>query len=172
MKYFLSALCAIVVLLVVVFVPFQKVENTEYLRVHIRANSNSVIDQNVKYKVKDKMVENILPILQGAKSFDEAKKKLEENVSYIEGVANSVLKNDGLNYRSHAGFKREYFSTKTYQGKTIKEGVYQAFIIDLGSGEGNNWWCLLFPSYCFTKTSSSDKVEYISLIWEIINHIT
>lgn len=144
---------------------------TEYLRIHIRANSNSVIDQNVKYKVKDEVVESLIPILSDIHSFNEAKEKISKNFYLIESVANSVLSNEGLNYRSHASIKNEFFPTRSYDDITLKEGNYDALILNLGKGEGNNWWCIVFPAFCFTQTQKSDNIEYISLIWEIIKHI-
>ena len=53
----------------------------------------------------------------------------------------------------------------------IEEGYYDALILRLGSGEGNNWWCLVYPAFCFTNSSNPENVEYTSKIWEIIQKI-
>lgn len=171
MKYLIGIGSMIIVVLIFVFCPIKTNCEVEYLRIHIRANSNSIEDQNVKYKVKDEIVEALIPILSEIKSFDEAKKTISQNFELIENTANEVLKNQGFTYKSHAKIDNEYFPTRTYEEITLKEGNYDALIVELGSGEGNNWWCIVFPAFCFTKTQNSDNIEYISLIWEIIKNV-
>ena len=172
MKYFWICFGILTVVLVFLFCPLKATNDVQYLRIHIRANSNSVVDQNVKYKVKDEIVESLIPLLSEIKTFEEAKIKISQNFYLIENVADKVLSDNGLNYRSHAKIKNEYFPTRTYDTITLKEGAYDALVVELGNGEGNNWWCIIFPAFCFTKTQKSDNIEYISLIWEIIRSIT
>lgn len=172
MKYFWCALGIIGIVLFFLFFPLNSKPQEEYFRIHIRANSNSVIDQNVKYKVKDEVIESLSQILSSTETIYEIKKRVKQNYYLIESIADKVLAENGVSYRSHANIKNEFFTTKTYQGVTLKEGCYDSLIIDLGSGEGNNWWCIIFPTFCITQNQKSDKVEYISLIWEIIKDIT
>ncbi len=173
MKWILGALSIIglVITLACCGLSSQIVTEPDYLRIHIRANSNLSVDQNVKYKVKDAIVEALIPVLAGIESKDEAIKVMSENFSYIESVANGVLKKEGFSYTSHAKIDNEFFPTRTYDDITLEEGNYDALILELGSGEGNNWWCILFPAFCFTKTTKSENVVYISRIWEIIKSV-
>ena len=143
----------------------------QYLRIHIRANSNSEIDQEVKYKVKDEVVEALIPLLADIESFDEATKVISQNFYMIEEVANGVLEENCFTYKSSASIKNEYFPTRTYQSMTLEEGYYDALILNLGSGDGDNWWCIVFPAFCFTQTKKSDNIVYISQIWEIIKSV-
>ena len=154
MKCLVGIGSAVIILFIFLFCPIKTTGEVEYLRIHIRANSNSVVDQNVKYKVKDEIVETLIPLLSEIESFDEAKQKMREHFDLIEESANRVLKEEGFSYKS-----------------TLQEGYYDALIVELGSGEGNNWWCIVFPAFCFTKTQNSDNYEYISLIWEIIKSV-
>ena len=172
MKYFLAGLCLISIILIIIFVPLGSSEKqVEYLRIHIRANSNEQVDQEVKYKVKDEIVDALIPLLSDVDSFEKATKVIENNFDYIESVANSVLEKEGLSYKSSAQIKNEYFPTRTYENVTLEEGYYDALIVNLGSGEGNNWWCIVFPAFCFTKTTKTDNIVYISKIWDIIKDI-
>lgn len=173
MKYIVSVCCAIalVIVLVVCAGGGQSAE-VEYLRIHIRANSNSEIDQSVKYMVKDAIVEALIPVLSEVESKDEAVKVMTENFDYIENVADAVLKSEGFSYKSSARIDNEYFPSRTYQNLTLDEGYYDALIVDLGSGEGNNWWCVVFPAFCFTETKNFDNIVYISRIWEILKSVT
>lgn len=175
MKYFLMGLSVVVIACVIMLCPIKtqsEVQSVQYLRIHIRANSNSEEDQTVKYKVKDNVVDSLIPLLKDAKTFDRAKKIVEENFSLIEKTANQTLKENGFSYTSCASLKREYFPTRTYDDLTLEEGLYDALILNLGSGQGNNWWCLVFPAFCFTSSTNFDNIEYISIIWEIIKSVT
>lgn len=146
-------------------------QETQYLRIHIRANSNSDEDQSVKYKVKDEIVETLIPLLADVESFDEAKSIVSQNFGYIEEVANKTLLDNGFFYTSSASIKNEYFPTRSYDEITLEEGYYDALILNLGSGDGDNWWCIVFPAFCFTQTKKIDNIEYISRIWEIIKSV-
>ncbi|MBQ8443800.1 MAG: stage II sporulation protein R [Clostridia bacterium] len=172
MKWFLGIISCVGLALIFILCPTLQKSEAEYLRIHIRANSNSQADQAVKYLVKDGVVEALIPILSEVETFEEAKIKVQENFSLIENVANEVLKECGFSYKSDASLTREYFPTRTYDQLTLEEGEYDALILNLGSGEGNNWWCLVYPAFCFTSSTNSDNVEYISKIWEIIKNIT
>ena len=146
-------------------------QETQYLRIHIRANSNSDEDQSVKYKVKDEIVEALIPLLADVESFDEAKSIVSQNFDYIEKVANKTLLDNGFFYTSSASIKNESFPTRSYDDITLEEGYYDALILNLGSGDGDNWWCIVFPAFCFTQTKKIDNIEYISRIWEIIKSV-
>lgn len=173
MKYIVSVCCAIALVIVLVLCAGGvQCGEVEYLRIHIRANSNSEIDQSVKYMVKDAIVEALIPVLSEVESKDEAVKVMTENFDYIENVADAVLKSEGFSYKSSARIDNEYFPSRTYQNLTLDEGYYDALIVDLGSGEGNNWWCVVFPAFCFTETKNFDNIVYISRIWEILKSVT
>ncbi len=172
MKYIIGIVSALAIVLILILCPISSGnQEVEYLRIHIRANSNLEVDQNVKYKVKDAVVEGLIPILSEIETFDNAKQVLAENFEYIESIANSVLEDNGFTYKSNAKIDNEYFPTRTYENITLEEGYYDALILELGSGEGNNWWCIVFPAFCFTNTKNYDNIVYISRIWEIINSV-
>lgn len=171
MKYIIGIISAIALVLVLLFCPINSESSVQYLRIHIRANSNSYADQSVKYKVKDAVVEELIPLVSEIESFEEAKKVIEANFGFIESVADRVLEENDFAYKTHAKIDNEYFPTRTYEDVTLEEGNYDALILELGSGEGNNWWCIVFPAFCFTKTKNSDNIVYISRIWEIIKSV-
>lgn len=139
----------------------------EYLRIHVRANSNSEEDQSVKYKVKDAVVEYITPLAASCRTKDDAIALINANIAGIEGVCEDVLEENGYFYGASAEVREENFPTRVYGDLTLAEGVYDALIIELGEGAGDNWWCVLYPPLCFT--SSSQDVEYRSLILDIIS---
>ena len=141
--------------------------DTEYLRIHIRANSNLECDQTVKYKIKDAVVKFLTPFIAECNTKKDAEKMLNDRLSGVEAVADRVLKENGFTYRSSAGIKREEFPTRVYGELELEKGFYDALIINLGSGEGDNWWCVVYPPLGFTGSESG--YVYRSKIKDIIN---
>ena len=173
MKKILAGLFIIIVVAVtVVFVTkINKSEvaaaDTDYLRIHVRANSNDQVDQSVKYLVKDEVVKYITPYAAQCTDKAAAMQVIGGILGGIEKVCDRVLKENGFSYTSRASIREEEFPTRVYGDLTLESGVYDALIIELGTGSGDNWWCVIYPPLCFT--SGTADVEYRSAIWDIIN---
>ena len=142
--------------------------NQSYLRIHIRANSNLDEDQNIEYYVKDKLVEFITPLVASAKSKEDVEKKLLSNENEIETFINGILEEKGFSYFADMKLNNEYFPTRTYDDVTLEADYYDALIVNLGSGNGDNWWCVVYPPLCFTNQNNAKSVVYKSKLVEII----
>ena len=142
--------------------------NTSYLRVHIRANSNAADDQAVKYQVRDSVVEFLTPTVAACETKKEAIEKISAKIPEIEAVADRVLRANGYTYGARASIREEEFPTRVYENVTLEAGVYDALILELGSGTGDNWWCVVYPPLCFT--SGNGNIVYKSKIAEIIRN--
>jgi stage II sporulation protein R len=143
---------------------------SDYLRIHVRANSNAEEDQNVKYAVKDEVVNFLTPYVAECYTKEEALQKISGILPQIERVCNDKLSSCGYSYSARAKICTEQFPTRVYGDLTLNAGVYDALIIELGEGVGDNWWCVIYPPLCFTSASSS--VQYRSLILDIIDKFT
>ena len=141
---------------------------TEYLRMHVRANSDSQADQAVKYEVKEAVVDLLMPLAASCGSKEEAMLALEAAIPEIEAAADAVLSENGFSYTAHAEVRREEFPTRVYDGVTLEAGVYDALIVELGSGSGANWWCVLYPPMCFSGEATGENVRFRSRLLEII----
>lgn len=119
-----------------------------FLRLHIRADSNEKRAQEVKLKVRDVVLKNVDALLKNAKDRDTAERIVSENLDSIVNTTNQVLKNEGESYRSNAKVGKTYFPTRDYGEYALPAGEYDALILELGSGKGDNWWCVLYPSLC------------------------
>jgi len=139
---------------------------TDYLRIHVRANSNEQIDQSVKYIVKDEVVKFITPYAAQCVDKATAMQVIKDIIPQIEEVCDRTLKENGFEYTSRAEVRCEEFPTRVYGDLTLEAGLYDALIIELGSGTGDNWWCVIYPPLCFT--SGTADVEYRSAIYDII----
>ena len=119
------------------------------LRFHVRANSDSEHDQQVKEEVRDAVGSYIEPKLTDASSLEETKAIVEENIDGIVEAAERVLKKEGEDYTAEAFLTRTRFPVKTYGSYTFPAGEYEALEVVLGEGNGHNWWCVLYPNMCF-----------------------
>jgi len=142
----------------------------DFLRLHIRANSNSVADQAVKYEVRQAVIDEFAPIFAFVTTREQAMNVLRQNLSRIENVSNNVLREHGFDYTARASLRNEYFPTRDYHGITVPSGMYDALILELGDAAGNNWWSVVYPPLCFLDNNiGGDRgVVYRSRIQEIV----
>ena len=161
-------ICLIILLSAVAILLPDNGVNKEYLRIHIRADSNQEEAQAVKYDVKNAVVEYLTPIIAQLDTKDKAIKRLSFEIKNIESVANAVLEQKGFSYTCKAKLKQEQFPTRSYGSFVLESGVYDAIILELGSAKGDNWWCVVYPPLCFTGESVG--YQYKSKIYEIIQN--
>lgn len=154
--------------LLLVCVGGREKETGEYLRIHIRADSNDEEAQAVKFKVRDGVVSYLTPAVAECGTKAAAMEILGARLGEIEQVADRILKENGFSYGARARLSREDFPTRVYEGLTLEAGWYDALILELGSGEGDNWWCVVYPPLCFA--GGGGNVVYKSKIWEIIQN--
>lgn len=141
-------------------------ESEDPIRIHIRANSNSAEDQAVKLSVRDAVIGYLTPKLKNAASRSDAYSIIEDSIGGITAKADKVLCSYGFSYAAGARLTNEYFPARSYDGVVFDSGYYDALIVELGSGSGDNWWCVAYPPLCFY---GNEDVEYSSIIWEWIN---
>lgn len=121
------------------------------LRLHILADSDSERDQQLKLNVRDALLES--GILEGADSLSEAENIAEEKLSDIERIAEAVLRANGCELDVEAELADTEFDVRTYGDITMPSGTYKALRVKIGSAEGHNWWCVMYPSLCVPVAS-------------------
>ncbi len=124
------------------------------IRFHVRANSNSVIDQQLKMKVKEAVVNYIYDNTGDFKSQDEAAQFIITHDSQIKSIANKTITDSGFSYSINSTFSEQIFPTKTYGDITFPTGKYRSYTLYIGNGKGHNWWCVLYPPLCFVDAST------------------
>ena len=139
----------------------------QYLRIHIRADSNEAQAQAVKYYVRDALVEFLTPLVADYQEKEAAVKGIASKLKEVEEIASAVLRAKGFSYGATAEITKESFPTRVYGEYTLPAGEYTALIIRLGRGEGDNWWCVVYPPLCFA--APSNEVVYKSKLKEIID---
>ncbi|MBR6551571.1 MAG: stage II sporulation protein R [Clostridia bacterium] len=118
------------------------------VRLHILADSNSKIDQEVKLKVRDALLEKNTQLLSNKVTPENAEEYFKQSKDELEKCANEVLKENGFDYTAKITLGKEYYTTRVYEDLTFPAGTYTSIKVVLGSGEGKNWWCVMFPPLC------------------------
>lgn len=139
------------------------------IRIRVIANSNSKQDQEIKYKVKEKVEYDMYNLLKNTFDLEEAREKIKNNLSNIEEGVDILLKNEKYILPFDVNFGLNYFPEKEYKGVKYKEGYYESVVITLGEGLGNNWWCVLFPPLCMIEAEESTEVEYTTMVKTLID---
>ncbi len=152
----------------------KQVNTEDYIRLHIRADSNDAFAQAVKLKVRDEIVGFLSVKANTITSKEQMLDYLYNQIPEIEARADKVLAENGLSYHCKAQIRREDFPEKTYGDLTLPEGNYLALILELGSGKGQNWWCVAYPPLCFiaSEDTEGDTVEYRSIIADFFRNLT
>lgn len=123
------------------------------IRFHVIANSDEEKDQALKLKVRDEVLKYIQPLLKESKDIDKSREILKKENGNILKIAKAVIEENGYSYEVDSTLSREYFPVKTYGNITLPQGEYEAYRILIGSGEGKNWWCVMFPPICFVDVT-------------------
>lgn len=138
------------------------------IRIRIIPNSNSAFDQDIKLKVKDKIEITMFDLLKDASSSEEAEEIIKNNLELIDNDVKKILSEENYNEGYKINFGENYFPEKEYKGVKYEAGYYESLLITLGKGEGDNWWCVLFPPLCLIEGEENSEVEYKSIVMDII----
>lgn len=125
------------------------------LRFHVRANSDSKEDQELKLAVKEDVVTLIKPMLANCKTVEESKNVIVSHLQDIYKTAIDTIVEQGYDYSVNVYVTEEEFPAKTYGDLTFPQGRYQALRVDIGKAQGQNWWCVMFPPLCFIDDSTA-----------------
>lgn len=123
------------------------------LRLHILADSDSESAQTLKLGVRDLLLEEYGERLSASDSRSEAESTAQSLLPEIEAACDEYLSAAGADYGAEAELVEMYFTTRQYGDVTLPAGDYHALRITLGSGEGHNWWCVMFPPLCIPAAS-------------------
>lgn len=131
----------------------QDISNSVF-RLHVIANSDSDVDQNLKYMVRDSLLEYMNELCSNCSSKSEAISIAKENINNFKEIALKTIYENGFNYTVNINIGNFEFPTKNYGDISLPAGYYDALRVEIGSAQGQNWWCVMFPPLCFTDISS------------------
>lgn len=171
----MKKIITIIVLIILMIVTMSKEEEViipkDAIRFRVIANSNDLKDQQEKKKIAKTLGNNITKLLKNQNSLQETRTTLKKNINTFTTTVQEEIKNDNYDNNVEVNYGMNYFPEKTYKGVKYKEGEYESLVVTLGKGEGNNFWCVLFPPLCLLEAEEDDtnEVEYTSFVKELID---
>ena len=127
----------------------------ELIRLHVVAASDSPEDQAVKLQVRDAILENLQEGLSQVTDVSAAISYVESHLPAIEETANRVLELAGVPDSVRVSLDLESFPKRIYDTFSLPSGIYQSLRVVIGNGEGQNWWCVIFPELCLPETEEA-----------------
>jgi len=123
------------------------------IRLHVVADSNSAQEQSVKLQVRDAVLTFLQEEVGRFTDMEKAKQYIQENLTAVERIANETLSSLGSEDTAVVALEEECFPVRRYDTFSLPSGVYESLRVIIGSGEGENWWCVLFPALCMGAVS-------------------
>ena len=123
-------------------------------RLHVIANSDSDEDQNLKYIVRDKLLEYMNELCINCSTKEEAISIAQNNLNNFKELALQTIREEGFDYSVNVNIGNFEFPTKYYGDISLPAGYYDALKVEIGEAKGQNWWCVMFPPLCFTDVTS------------------
>jgi stage II sporulation protein R len=123
--------------------------NGKVIRLHVLANSDSFEDQELKYKVRNKIITTFNKEFEDINYKSESSNIIVEKLNQIRCEAEEIVREEGYDYDVNVYYGNYKFPRKAYEEIVLPEGYYDAVRIEIGKAEGSNWWCVMFPPLCF-----------------------
>lgn len=129
------------------------------LRLHILANSDSAEDQQLKLKVRDRLLAEGSEIFESAKDERQALERVKTNLAKLQLAAEDEIKKNGYDYPVKVEIGQVDFSTREYENFTLPAGRYEAVRVLIGNAGGQNWWCVMFPPVCLPAADDQQELS-------------
>ncbi len=124
----------------------------DILRLHVVANSDSQEDQAVKLQVRDAILAELQEGLADLTDMEQAVTYVQEMLPRLQEAANRTLAAAGFAETAQVSLTDWAFPRRDYETFSLPAGVYQALRVVIGDGQGQNWWCVVFPSLCLGQS--------------------
>lgn len=125
----------------------------DLIRLHVVAESDSDEDQAVKLQVRDAIISQLESAMESLPDAETARSYIQSQLPQLQETADQVLEQAGVAARAVVTLGKEAFPTREYETFTLPAGVYESLRITIGTGQGHNWWCVVFPTFCVSATS-------------------
>lgn len=125
----------------------------QVLRLHVVANSDSAADQSLKLAVRDAVLVQASPLLEGLSDPAAAEEALLPHLEELSRTGKAVLEQAGCGDRVAVSIEDQWFPTRNYGSFSLPAGSYRALRVVIGEGKGQNWWCVVFPPLCLASVT-------------------
>ena len=137
------------------------------IRLRVIPNSNDQMDLFMKEKVKRYLENNIYNLIVDINDIEEARIIIKNNIPIIDNNIKELFNQNNYHLDYNIDYGYNYFPEKDYKGVKYKDGYYESLVISIGSANGDNWWCVLFPNFCLID--KNNLTNHKSIIKETIN---
>ena len=133
----------------------------EVVRIHILANSNTREDQELKIKIRDRILTECSDIFAPNGTKQDALNALSHYLPQIKLAAEEELERLGYAYPVNVSLEKTYFTTRFYENLTLPAGTYDALRVEIGKASGHNWWCIAFPQMCLPAAEQKTPPDQV-----------
>lgn len=171
----MKKIVTIILFIVVLFTIYNKVfasnieANNSLIRLRVIPNSNSVEDQSMKELVKSYLEKNFYSLINEEDTPNEIREKIINNLDKMDNDIYTIFKTNNYDKKYTINYGYNYFPQKELYNETYKEGYYESLVISIGSAEGDNFWCMLFPNFCMLEGNSNEEVKYDFILSKILS---
>lgn len=147
-------------LLITLFLPLHDVSAIYegVIRLHVLADSDSEEEQALKLKVRDAILSGMGEEINSQSTREDAESFLNENLDRISTLAQETIASEGYDHDVTVTLCREYYPTREYEGMRLPAGEYLSLRVIIGSGEGQNWWCMVYPPLCTSAAEAKEEL--------------
>ena len=160
-RFYVAIVILLIAMMALSFLPVhgeQDIYDT-VVRLHVLANSDTEEDQALKLKVRDGVLEAAAPLVEGCTTQAQAVEALTAHLSELEAAALAVMESEGYDYPVTVLLGEEDYPTRAYESCAFPAGTYVSLRVLIGEGEGQNWWCCLFPPLCLSAATAKEDNE-------------
>ena len=143
----------------------QSVLSEKIVRMHVVASSDTPEDQELKMRVQSAVAEELVPLLAGVDSVQQAGEIIEENSPRLLAAAAAAAGGEDV----EIVWGRESYGFRRSENYSLPAGEYDSLRIIIGSGEGHNWWGVIFPQLDaggYAEASKLLEEDELALIYE------
>ena len=170
--YFCTMICLITALVTIMPTEKEGEIYSDTIRLHILASSDSAEDQKIKLYIRDYILDMGFLDADDPETKEDAEIRLKTGIPDAEAAINEELKSMGVNYTASITLGEEWYDTREYEDFTLPKGYYTSYRVVLGKGDGQNWWCVMYPPICkglATDNSPDDGVHYSDEEYKLIS---
>ena len=132
--------------------------SSNLIRLHILAVDDSEAEQEIKLKVRDRVLEYLSPCLSETADINEAREIIKSELDKLRSVASDAAEGRAV----EVSLGTESYPTRKYLGFSLPAGSYESLKISLGEAKGHNWWCVVFPPVCLSAAQSEETLSTMS----------
>ena len=135
----------------------------QVLRLRVVARSDGEADQADKLLVRDTVLAELSPRLEGCADLREAEARTEAALPALAAAAGEALRKAGRSVPLTLRLGRETCPLRAYETFALPAGAYESLTVTLGEGCGKNWWCVVFPPLCLGAAGDGSSGESLSV---------